>query len=82
MICTSSKCDSNAFICFVKECECHVKAHKGCECFHLSTIISAILEKKRKVPPELEKVFHAIDRIYEEVLDKLSADREEVRKKM
>ena len=44
-------------------------------------MILNLLEKKKKVSPELEKVFLSIDKVYEELIDRLSADRDEVRTK-
>ncbi len=76
MICTSNSCQDNSLICHIETCEYCSSKHEECECFKIERIIKKLLAKKKKISPEIENTLKAMEKVYDEAIDRLSRDKE------
>lgn len=55
------------------------KAHPHCEYYRLNSLLQQIEAKRQKITPEIEQAMKAMENAYDEAIERLSEDKEQIR---
>ena len=76
MICVDPKCTNSAPCCFRPDCQDCDRDHQTCKMIRFTEILKRIQSKKQPINEEILKGIRAMEKIYDEAIDKLSKDKD------
>ena len=78
LFCENPNCNESAIICCQAECECWNNKHNNCHFAKSKVLVNTIIKKIKNVSPKAEELFDTVIKIYDEIIETLSFDREAV----